>query len=150
MVGLCGEPLLFWGLPNTLQSPPPSTLGVQVYTQGQTGTWDIFCVTIAGPLWDPGFANTVTPATAPGSTYRGYRNGYRALHWSRGHRYPGMETPPSGSMSRGASSLRSHPWTHVLPVREWKSHTLVQQEFVSPPPSLGGVPGRRLGSLTAT
>lgn len=101
----------------------------------------IFCVTVAGPLWDPGFADSVTPAATPGSTYRGYRNGYRALHWSRGHRYPGMETPPSGSMSRGAGSLRSHPWTHVLPVME-VTHTLVQQELVSPPPSPGGVPGR--------
>lgn len=62
MAGLCGEPSLFWELPDTLQYP--------VYPEGphlHTARLDrcreqTFCVTVVSPLWDPGFANTVAPA----------------------------------------------------------------------------------------
>lgn len=132
MAGLCGEPSLFWELPDTLQYP--------VYPEGphlHTARLDrcreqTFCVTVVSPLWDPGFANTVAPALV--NTYRGYRNGYKVLHWNRDHRCPGTATPPSESVSRGADSLQSHPWTHVPPAREWGvSNTLVHQELVSSP-----------------
>lgn len=69
--------------------------------------------------WSPGFAHTIAPAPAPGSTHQECRNGCRTLRWSRGHRCPGTVTPPSGSVSPGAGSPRSHPWTHGLPAREW-------------------------------
>lgn len=117
MVGLCGRATLFWGLPATLQHPL-YTGGQGLHTAGPGRCMgQISCVTEAGPLWDPGFTHTI----APGSTHQGCRNGCRALHWSRGHRCPGTVTPPSGLVSPDASSLRSHPGTHVPPAREWRS-----------------------------
>lgn len=140
MVGLCRRATLFWGLPATLQHSV-STEGQGLHRAGPGRCMgQIGCVTEAGPLWDPGFAHTI----APGSTHRGCRNGCRALHWSRGHRCPGTATPPSGLVSPDVGSLRSHPGTHVPPAREWRSHTLVQQQLVSAPFSPGGTPDRQL------
>lgn len=107
---------------------------------GQNG-----CVTVAGPLWDPGFALMI----APGSTHRGCRNEYRTLRWSRGHRCLGTVTPPSGSVSPGAGSLRSHLWTHVPPEREWGGHTPWSSSSLSLPylPQVGSQVGRCYCSL---